>query len=452
MSAYSEDRQGRGFRPVLENGPFRALWLAQLLAQISQNAINFIQMVLVEKITGSAVQLGITILMFTLPGVIFSPIAGVIVDRFPRKWILVGSNLSRVFLALSYLVIVERLTGTWELLAIYAVTFVSSTVAQFFAPAEAATIPSLVGEEHLMTANSLFTLTMAMSQVVGLVILGPLAVSLLTLEGGFILIALLYLGATISVSLIPSDQATAIHDRDHAAALSGWQQLWSDMREGLHFVSGRRRIQSAMTQLTTVATVVMILAMLVPGYAARVLGLQPENAAIVFAPAGVGMLLATGLTSRWGHLLRRWWVAPIALVMVGLAFAGMGWISQDYQRLMRPILRVYPHAAFSLTTMTMALSLVLGMCLATVNILAQTSLQQDSPPYIRGRVFALLFMMSNLVGIPPMLGLGSIADSVGIPRVMVVVGLGTVVMAWITVLVARLPVRNQGASSGPAPP
>jgi hypothetical protein len=452
MASYSEDRPNRGFRPVLQNGPFRALWLAQLLAQTSQNAINFIQMVLVEKLTGSAVQLGITILMFTLPGVIFSPIAGVLVDRLPRKWILVGSNLSRVFLALSYLVIVENLSGTWELVAIYAVTFLMSTVAQFFAPAEAATIPSLVGEEHLITANSLFTLTMAMSQVVGLVILGPLAVSLLTLEGGFILIALMYLGATISVSLIPADRVTVVARRDHAAALSGWQQLWTDMREGLHFVSGRRRIQAAMTQLTTVATVVMILAMLVPGYAARVLGMQPENAAIVFAPAGAGMLLATGLTSRWGHLLRRRNAAPVALVLVGLAFAGMGWISQDYQRLMQPILRVYPRAAFSLTSMTMALGLVLGLCLATVNILAQTSLQQESPAYIRGRVFALLFMLSNLVGIPPMLGLGGIADTIGIPRVMVIVGLGTVVMAWVTVLVARLPAPHQGVTNGPMPP
>ncbi len=96
-----------GFRAVLGNRHFRALWFAQLLAQTSQNAINFIQLVLVEQLTGSAMQLGITILAFTIPGIIFSPIAGVVVDRMSKKRILVGSNAIRVVLALSYVADLE---------------------------------------------------------------------------------------------------------------------------------------------------------------------------------------------------------------------------------------------------------------------------------------------------------------------------------------------------------
>ena len=73
----------------------------------------------------------------------------------------------------------------------------------------------------------------------------------------------------------------------------------------------------------------------------------------------------------------------------------------------------------------MALAFVLGLCLATVNILAQTLVQQESPAYIRGRVLAMQFTLSNLVGIPPMLALGGLADRIGIPRVMEIVGLGS---------------------------
>ena len=65
----------------------------------------------------------------------------------------------------------------------------------------------------------------------------------------------------------------------------------------------------------------------------------------------------------------------------------------------------------------MVLGLVLGLCLSTVNILAQTTLQQESPADIRGRVFSVQFMLNNLIGIPPMLDLGGVADAVGIPRV-----------------------------------
>lgn len=438
------ETKDRGFGPVLANHHFRALWLAQLFAQTSQHAIHFIQMVLIEKLTGSTIHLGFTILAFTLPGVLFSPVAGVAVDRLPKKWILVGSNIIRVGFALSYLLIVHSLVGAWQLVAIYFVTFLTATLAQFFSPAEASTIPLIVGEGLLLPANSLFTLTMAISQVVGLLVLGPLAVSLLKVEGGFVLIAVLYLGAALSVSRLPRDRWP---ERPTEAATSGWQRLWQDIREGWQFVSRQRKVLSAMTQLVTISTLVMIMAMLAPGYAARVLGMRPENAIIVFLPAGVGMLLATGITGRWGHILRRIGFGRIGLILAGLAFAGMGWLSLDYQRLLKPLLEVYPHAAFSLTTATMALGLVLGLCLSSVNILSQTTLQAESPARIRGRVFAVQFMLNNLIGIPPMLGLGGMADSIGIPRVLEIVGIGAIVMALLSAAIGRLPLPEFGAES-----
>jgi hypothetical protein len=151
------------------------------------------------------------------------------------------------------------------------------------------------------------------------------------------------------------------------------------------------------------------------------------------------MLLAIGITGRWGYLLRRYGFTYIGLIVAGLAFAGMGWVALGYNTLMAPILRLYPNAAFSLTSATMALAFVLGLCLAGVNILAQTLVQGESPAYIRGRVLAMQFTLSNLVGIPPMLALGGLADTIGIPRAMEIVGLGAVGLALVSVVIARLP-------------
>ena len=215
-----------GFGAVLSNRHFHALWLAQLMAQTSQHAIHFIQMVLVEKLTGSATLLGITILAFTIPGILFSPIAGVVVDRHPKKWILVGSMSIRVFFALSYIPILSQLEGAWRLIAIYVITFLTATVAQFFTPAEGASIPLLVGEKHLLAANSLFTLTMGAAQILGLMVLGPLSISLLRIEGGFVVVAILYLIAAVSVSTLPMDKPAA---RD-VVAVSPWRQLGADSR------------------------------------------------------------------------------------------------------------------------------------------------------------------------------------------------------------------------------
>jgi MFS family permease len=427
-----------GFRAVLGNRNFRALWFAQLLAQISQNAINFIQLVLVEQLTGSAMQLGITILAFTIPGILFSPIAGVLVDRMSKKTILVGSNAIRVFLALSYIPVLSHLQGTPRLIAIYAITFVASTLGQFFAPAEGASIPLLVGEKHLLPANSLFTLTIAVAQILGLMVLGPISISLLRVEGGFVVVAVLYLVAAIAVSTLPKDKPA----RQAANALSPLRQLWDDIHESLTFIGGQRRIQSAIIQLVTIATLILVMAELAPGYAARVLGMSAQNAVLVFFPAGVGMILAIWFTGRWGHVLRRVGFAYFGLALAGLSFAGMGWMALGYNTLMRPILRLYPNAGFSLTTATMALGFFLGLFLAGVNILAQTLVQQESPPYIRGRVLAMQFMLSSLVSIPPMLALGHLADTIGIPRAMEIVGWSAVAMALLSLVISRVPVRR----------
>jgi MFS family permease len=423
---------GTSFGPVLRNSRFRALWSAQLLAQSAQHAIHFIQLVLIEQLTGSTIHIGLTILAFSLPGVIFSPVAGVLVDRLPKKWVLVGSNLLRVVLALCYIPVLNLLSGDWQLLGVYTLTFLTATLAQFFAPAEAATIPLLVGEDHLLAANSLFTLTMVIAQVIGLLMLGPLSVGLLQVRGGFILIALLYLLAALSVSRLPRDVPAA-----HGRPSIDWSGLWDEFRVGLRFVAGQPPLQAAMTQLVTIATLVMIMAMLAPGYAARVLGMSAQNAILVIAPAGLGMLLAGGVVGRWGHVLRRARLAPLGLALAGLCFAALGLVSLDYHRLLQPILAVYPRAAFSLASATMAIGLALGFFMATVNIVSQTTLQLESPPHVRGRVFSVQFMLNNLLGIPPMLALAGIADAVGIPSVLFVVGAGTVVMAVISLVVGR---------------
>ena len=351
----------RGFRSVLTNRHFRSLWAAQWLAQIAQNAINFIQLILIEQLTGSTVQLGITILAFTLPGVIFSPMAGVAADRFPKKWVMVASNISRTFVALSYLLVLTGLEGGWRLVGIYSLTFLMSTLSQFFAPAEAAMIPLLVGEQRLLAANSLFSLTMALSQMAGLVILGPVIVRAVGPTGALVGVGVMYLGATVLVARLPTDRAAA---GEAPGIASPWRRVWTDFREGVAFISTQRAIRAAIAQLITINTLVMVMAMLTPGYTARVLGIGPENAVIVFAPAGIGMLVATGVVGRWGYLLRRVGFGYIGLMLAGLAFFGMGLLSLDYQRFMRPILHVVPEAALSLMTTTMGLGAILGFCMA----------------------------------------------------------------------------------------
>ncbi len=413
----------QGFWPVLLNRPFRRLWAAQWLAQTSQNTINFVLIVLIERITGSSMHLGLTILAFTLPGVIFAPVSGVVIDRWPKKVVLVASNALRGVIVLSYLLVLGLApdhSNGWVLLTLYTLTFLMSTVGQFFNPAEAAAIPLLVGRTHLMTANSLFSLTLALSQVIGLIIVGPLVVKLIGVEAAFVVIACLYGVAALLVGRLPRDEPR----HSHASAQGGWQRAKSDLREGASFVISDRSVLVSMTHLTLIASLVMTLAMLAPGISTRVLHLAPEDAIVVFAPAGVGMLLAAVVLGRWGSRVSKQRLVRGGLLAMALGFALFGVLAWRFQVTNQQFVFDasvinLPVASAALILSTIAMSLSLGLAMATVNIVSQTLLQEHTPDRLRGRVFSVQFMLNNLIGIPPMLAIAALADLVGIPQMLI---------------------------------
>ena len=444
----------QGFWPVLTNSPFRRLWAAQWVSQTSQNTLNFVLIVLIERLTGSSMHLGLTILAFTLPGVIFAPLSGVIIDRWPKKFVLVGSNALRAVIVLAYLgvlAVAPDPASAWVLLTLYTLTFLMSTVGQFFSPAEAAAIPFLVGRNHLLTANSLFSMTLALSQVIGLIIIGPLAVKLIGVEATFVVIACLYGVATLLVRQLPRDNPR--RDRAHG----GWQQVKRELRDGASFVVTHRPVLTSMMHLTLIASLVMTMAMMAPGMAARVYQLAPEDAIIVFAPAGLGMLFAAMTLGRWGGRIRKQRVVRGGLIAMALGFALLGLLAWRFQAtnqrfILDATMIDLPPASAALILASVALSLTLGLAMAVVNIVSQTLMQENTPEQLRGRVFAVQFMLNNLVGIPPMLAAAALADLIGIPQTLVGISGVILIVFVVTLRLQRLatPVGAVQASSPPS--
>lgn len=432
----------RGFSAVLNNRNFLFLWGAQILSQTAMNGIHFTQMVLIEELTRSSAQLGIVILAWSLPAVVFSAVAGVAVDRFPNKWILVTSNVLRILTASSYVLVLRTLGGHSLLLAIYTITFIASAIGQFFSPAEAATIPLLVNHQHLLAANSLFSLTLTASAVVGLILLGPLGIKLLSVQGSFAAIAIIYTGAAILVALLPKDNPRPLRN---SYARSAIRRVLAEVREGWQFVGSHRPVLAALLRVTLIATLALIMAMLVPGFAARVLGMNPEDAVYIFAPAGLGLVLATYLVGRFGYLVKREILMNTGLGTMVLTLIALGLVSQGYRTLSVPLFEAYPQATVSLTTAVMVLAAFLGFSIALVNIPAQTTLQERTPLEVRGRVFAVQFLVANVAGLPPTLFIGTLADRIGIPRVILLIAGGVAMTGGLGTYFA-LTKRNQPES------
>jgi len=408
------------FKPVLKIPAFRYLWLSQLLALTAQNGIHFVQLVLIERLTGQSLQIGLMIAAFSLPPVIFSFMAGTVVDRVPKKVIIVFSNLFRAMLAFSYILTLRWFAGypTAVILIVYTITFLGSSVGSFYNPSVLAKLPLLVDEDQLIIANSLFNFTVALAQLAGLLIIAPAAVKLLGITGAFALMGSFYLISFVLVLKLPRDTGKKV-DRSMASA----RKMWNEVRDGWKFVVQNRPIYLSIIQLTLVASLILILAMIAPGFSARVLGLAPEDAVIVFAPAGVGMLVAIFALGRFGKKISPQWAQSIMLVVTAVSFGLLALVSFDITAF--PI----PDVQFSrrITTATILVALAvtpLGFGLYVINTIAQTTLQRLTPEALRGRVFTVQFMMASLVGLAPMLIAATLADIIGIPAMLLWLAVG----------------------------
>src|SRR5690348_8416150 len=299
---------------IWRNRDFLLLWLAQAISQTAQNAIWYGIVVLVERLSHSSTQLSFAVLTLIIPSVVFGVLAGVYVDRWDKRTVLIATNVIRGTIAFGYAAF--GLPGvTLPLVALYAINFVFSTVGQFFAPAETAMIPTVVGRSRLLQANSLFHLTFTASQLVGLVVLGPLLVKVGGVDGLFVTMAAAIVLCGALVWPLPSTRGE--HDphqpTSEGEAIRG---VWHEVRDIWHFVFRDRIVALAMGQWTIGAILGVVVATLVPGFGERLLHVRAEDAVFVMAPAGVGMVAGTALLNRWGDRLEKHFLTNVGLFTV----------------------------------------------------------------------------------------------------------------------------------------
>jgi MFS family permease len=296
-------------------------------------------------------------------------------------------------------------------------------------------------------------MTLALSQVIGLIIIGPLAVKLIGVEATLLVIACLYGFASLLVRRLPRDKPR----RDRSSAQGNWQQVKSELKDGASFVVGHRPVLISMMHLTLIASLVMTMAMMAPGMAARVYQLAPEDAIVVFAPAGLGMLIAAMTLGRWGGRIRKQRVVRVGIVVTALGFAQLGTLAWRFQAtnqrfILDATMIDLPAASAALILSSVVLSLILGLAMAMVNIVSQTLMQENTPEQLRGRVFSVQFMLNNLVGIPPMLAIAALADLIGIPQTLLGISGIILVVLGITLRLQRQakPAGSMQVSSGPS--
>lgn len=394
-------------KAVLRNPRFLALFGSQIFTQVGGNMVLFGLTITVFGLTDSNTSVSILLLTFLVPAVIFGAIAGVFVDMFDRRKILVWTNFARgaMFLLLVFF--------TDQLAVIYVVTALVATLTTFFAPAEAAMIPLVVKRQQLLTANSLFILALQGSFVLGFAVLGPLAETVVGTETLILVVAGAYGIAGLLCWILPAAPAGQMGGATLQSARSAVAATIEQLKEGIRYIRDHHNIFWSLTYLAMVASLIGVLGVIAPAFTRDVLGLEEGDLIVILLPLGAGLIGGIIVLNLIGKYLPRRRLIEggmialgLSLVILGLAQQFMGPSGDDD---LTPLLAVVVVVAFAA-----------GICYAFVAVPAQTSLQEELPPDVRGRVFGVLNMLVSMASFIPIIIVGPLADVVGAAAVIVV--------------------------------
>jgi MFS family permease len=396
--------QNQGFLPVLKNRRFLILWGGQIFSQVADKVYLVLMIAIIASRFQSEEQtisgwVSAMMIAFTIPAILFGSLAGVYVDRWSKKTVLVATNLLRGGLVLAVPIllaltadlppVLDLPVGFWILLGI---TFVVSTLTQFFAPAEQAAIPLLVRNRHLLPANSLYTTTMMASLILGFAVGEPLLeltdVFLvkvgvhwefgkeLVVGGAYILAGLLLLLLRTKERNLETDQPT---------------QVWQDIWDGVQYLRKNHQVRNAMIQLVILFCIFAALAVLAVRLAEIIPGLKASQFGFLLAAGGVGMAVGAALLGQWGQSFSPTQLSLWGSCGVAAALAGLSVVSQQLW-------------------VALAMTAILGFFAALVGVPMQTTIQSQTPKAMRGKVFGLQNNAVNIALSLP-LAVAGIAES-----------------------------------------
>jgi len=398
------EAEKKGFVPVLKNRNFLALWSGQVFSQIADKVYLVLAIAIIANHFQSANQpisvwVSAIMIAFTIPAVLFGSVAGVFVDRWSKKWVLVATNLLRGMLVLSLPMLLwiskdfklgELPLGFCILLVL---TFLVSTLTQFFAPAEQAVIPLVVENRLLLSANSLYTITMMASVIVGFAVGEPLLALADTLA------AHIGLGWDVGKEIVVGGSyaiagllllALKPNEKPHPSDLEP-PHIWQDLREGLLYLKAQSRVRNALIQLVIVFSVFAALSVLAVRLAELLPGLKASQFGFLMASGGAGIAAGAALL---GHI-REVSHGRLSLYgSIGLAASLLG-------------LSVFPN----LLIVALVLTMLMGFFGALVAVPMQTTIQAETPEQMRGKVFGLQNSAINIALSLP-LALAGVAETI----------------------------------------
>jgi MFS family permease len=384
---------------TLRQRNFALLWLGGLISLAGDWVLMIGLPIYVYLLTHSVLALSITLLVASIPNIVLGSLAGVFVDRWDRKRTIVITSLL-LALALLPLLLVRTADRVW---IIYLVAFVEACLEQFFAPAQSALLPKLVGEEHLVQANSLNSLSSNFARLAGPAV-GGLIAAVFGLNGIVLADAVSFLVAGILIALITAtNMPRAETETPLAAAEAGAiAHLWHEWIDGLRVIRSERTLSVLLTMFAITMLGEGVFGVLYPVFVYRILHGGALQIGQLMSAQAVGGLIGGVLVGWLGKRVMSRWSIGLFEVAFGLT---------DLVIFNSP-------AFFPFFWFTVGLFVTAGVVGIGPATGAQSLMQAKSPDAYRGRIFGALGMTAGLFALIGTITAGFLTDHLGVVTVL----------------------------------
>ncbi len=377
---------------VFRKPDFTKLWFAQLISTIGSSLTDLAAGIIVFRETNSALAVGLILMASAVPSLVFGLIAGVFVDRFDRKRIMIASDILRALLVASI-----PLAYANGLPWLYVVVFLNSAVAQFFDPAHESVIPEVAEEEELAAADAFLSISSFGSTAVGFAAAGLLATGGQdTLNIAFYVDAASFLVGALLVALVRIGKLE-IHEETTVRAVI------ANLKVGVVALKDSPILRANfLTGLPVFFSFGLWNVLLLP-FAIRALNATEFEYGLQEGLTSVGFVAGSLLMARVADRLREGaWIVGGVL--------GMGLVGVVYA-LSPSLFGGLGHTG--LIVFAIALVMLSGFLNAPPSIARRLMMQRNTPRELRGRIFSAFFVGRDVVFLLGMVAAG-LADLINV--------------------------------------
>lgn len=387
---------------------FSLMWWSQVLSQIADGVSKLALLWFVYAITGSPLKTTMIGLLQTLPPILFGPFIGVIVDRLPKKAILIGSDVARGLLIglIPCWVSVENFTVT----SLYVLTFLYGIATALFVPTLSSAVPFMVRRPQFTAANALLQSTTSLGIIIGPALSG-IGIAFSGSQDVLCLNAVTYLASAACLLPIRLRGTESAHPER-----GGMKQFGHHLLEGMRYALLARRNLLILIVLASVYTFgTGAFTTLFPVFGRNMLALGPVEVGYLWSWLGVGLFLTSlGLIRLSAWDLRQ----RLSAITASCALGGMSVIALTWTQDLR---------------IAALLVACIGVGFGAWTPIAWGIIQEVAPPGMVGRVMAIYTAIATATSMVGMSFFGWVAEAfgsrasvIGIGGVMFVLASGSV--------------------------